>query len=300
MNRRYRKNLSWLILGKRINRAVDLHPILARKVAAARKRGLHWQAYRMVEEDKYRGRKPAGQWLWIPKARIIGHLELPAPGDTFVGGKQHSITWSRAHPLARNLKEVWFQHQWGHSRRGKMERWGPEDFGPTPYYEHWLEAREVAEREGRKMPPFKKWRARLGEEWHWTWYRGTRSARTPRPNAPRGWDNPKASRLAHRLTASLRKLRTRLKALVSRVQAAGSYGIGWDTVLDRTEAAILRCCPGMFGRELATINGLRRRYEGYIMPIYTAILPANMAIIKTERALGVRTRRPVRRWPRRR
>lgn len=98
----------------------------------------------------------------------------------------------------------------------------------------------------------------------------------------------KAASFARSLEKRLRRLRTyllRLKALMTR-----NYAIGWDTILDRTEAAILRCCPGMFRRELSRIEGLRRRYEGYKMPGHLAIEPAERAIGRTERALGMRRR----------
>lgn len=95
-------------------------------------------------------------------------------------------------------------------------------------------------------------------------------------------------RFARRLAASLRRLRAYLLRLIGTMRR--DYTIGWDTILDRTEAAILKCCPGLFKRELGRINSLRRSYEGYKMPGGTATEPAYDAIAKAERALGIRRR----------
>lgn len=95
-------------------------------------------------------------------------------------------------------------------------------------------------------------------------------------------------RFARRLTVSLRRLRASLLRLMRQVR--GGQILGWDTILDRTEAAIFRCCPGMFKRELGRINGLRRSYEGYKMPTGTATEPTLDAIARAERALGMRSR----------
>jgi hypothetical protein len=97
----------------------------------------------------------------------------------------------------------------------------------------------------------------------------------------------KRKRFVRRVTAALRKLRRYLLRLKSRTLAGGI--MGWDTVLDRAEAAIFRArVPGMFRRQLQEIESLRRRYDGYKMPTVTALGPLNVALSKIERALGLR------------
>lgn len=109
---------------------------------------------------------------------------------------------------------------------------------------------------------------------------GTKGARRP---------SAKTARFAARLAASLRRLRAYLVQLETKANRGRIFC--WDTILDRTEAAILRCCPGMFRSELSRIESLRRKYEGSKMPTTTAVWPASDAIDKAERALGLRTRR---------
>lgn len=243
--------MSWLILGGRITKIDALHPVLQRVARAALKRGLRWQAYHLVEEDKYRNKRPAGQWLWVPKARIIGHLELPSFG-TFEGGRKYAIRWSRSHPLARSLKEVWQIHQWGDPQ---LRRWarrrGPRTPYPAPSYEHWLEAREVAEREGRTIAPFEKWREELSSAWHWDWYqsgssllRRQRTSTNPRRRKPGrlvGYVRVYSARV---VTASLKKSiaclkRARLRFHVDFNHVAGRFEL-WVHKADHQRA--MRAC----------------------------------------------------------
>lgn len=186
-----RRNMSWLVLGARIMKLSGLHPSIQKVASGATRRGMKWYAYRMIEEDKYRNRKPAGQFLWIPKANLIGHVSIAEPGSGgFLGYDKptyHSVSWDRPHPLARNIKEVWDVHQWGTYRKGKIRRHGggKDDVSNAPEFAHWLEAREVAEREGRTITPYRQWQEEMSEPFHSTWLRTWktskgRPARNPR------------------------------------------------------------------------------------------------------------------------
>jgi hypothetical protein len=185
---RVRKNMSWLELGSRIMKVDLLHPTIQNVARGATRRGMKWFAYRMTEVDKYGGRQPYGQWIWIPKANLIGHVDVAPPGSGgFIRAKgpnvQYAVQWERGHPLARNVKEVWHAYHWGHSRRGKLQRYGGSDVLNSPMYEHWLEAREIAKREGRTIQPWDKWRSEMSEPFHHAWWaRG----RTSKGNPGRG------------------------------------------------------------------------------------------------------------------
>jgi hypothetical protein len=174
---RVRKNMSWLELGSRIMKLDKLHSTIQNVARGAIRRGMKWFAYRVTEVDKYGGRQPYGQWLWIPKANLIGHVSIAPPGSGgFITGQgsktiPFSVSWSRPHPLARTVKEIWYAYNWGHSRRGKLQRYGSRDISLAPGYEHWLEAREIAKREGRTIAPWDKWRSEMSEPFHSTWWR---------------------------------------------------------------------------------------------------------------------------------
>jgi hypothetical protein len=188
MGRGVRKNMSWLVLGKRIMKLEKLHHTIQNVVRGALKRGLKWQAYNIIEEDKYRHRQPYGQWLWIPKAGLIGHVSIAPPGSGgFIGRDKpyyHSVRWSRAHPLARDLKEVWRAYNWGTYERGKIRRYGG-TLSSAPEFAHWLEAREVAKREGRSIASYDEWSKEMSGPFHSAWLRARRNpkGRHPRRNA---------------------------------------------------------------------------------------------------------------------
>lgn len=194
MPSQYRTNLSWLVLGRRITKVDALHGKIAPKARAAAARGMKWRAYRTVEEDKHGHRRPWGQWLWIPKAGVVGHLELPPSGGTFVGGERYALRWRKAHPLARSAREVFDQlAQWTGAGEWRRTRKGRRAFEhPAPTYDHWLEAREAAEREGRKILPYRQWRDEVSEAWHWRWYQAGGERRREAGTAvnPRRWRTP--------------------------------------------------------------------------------------------------------------
>lgn len=173
-----RRNMSWLELGSRIMKLDGLHEVIRNVARGATRRGMKWYAYRMTEVNKYGGRQTWGQFIWVPKARLIGHLEVAPPGSGgFIGhGKPvyHSVRWERPHPLARTIKEVWDAHIWGTYHKGKIRRYGGA-LSVAPEFAHWLEAREVAEREGRKIQPYKEWRDEMSEPFHSTWWRAGRA-----------------------------------------------------------------------------------------------------------------------------
>lgn len=99
----------------------------------------------------------------------------------------------------------------------------------------------------------------------------------------------KVERAARRIAAKLLKLRANLRRILT--QADRGAFLGWDTILDRTENAILKSgCAGAFCRALAAIRGLRRRYEGCKMPVETAVEPAWSIIGIIERDLKIRRR----------
>lgn len=170
-----RRNMSWFELGSRVMKIDNLHPTIQNVARGATRRGMKWFAYRLVEVDKYGHRTPYGQWLWVPKANLIGRVDV-APPDSggFIRAKgpniQYAVSWERGHPLARNVKEVWEAYNWGHSRRGKLQRYSG-DVSIAASYEHWLEAREVAKREGRTIAPWDQWRSEMSEPFHSTWWR---------------------------------------------------------------------------------------------------------------------------------
>ena len=174
---RVRKNMSWFELGSKITKLEKLHPTIQNVARGALKRGMKWIAYRLVEVDKYGHRQPYGQWLLVPKANLIGRVDVAPPGSGgFITGPGNktipfSVSWARPHPLARDIKEVWHAYNWGHSRRGKLERYGSRDVSNAPHYEHWLEAREVARREGRTIASYDKWSSEMSEPFHSTWWR---------------------------------------------------------------------------------------------------------------------------------
>jgi hypothetical protein len=174
--------MSWLELGPRIMKLDRLHEAIRNVARGATKRGLKWYAYRMIEVNKYGGRQPYGQFLWVPKANLIGHLEVAPPGSGgFVGHGDkpisHAVSWDRPHPLARDIKEVWDAHQWGDFRRGKLRRYGRTDLSNSAQISHWLEAREVAEREGRSIKPFREWRDEMSEPFHSAWWRASQRSK---------------------------------------------------------------------------------------------------------------------------
>ncbi len=194
-----RRNMSWLELGSKITKLDLLHPAIQSVARGALRRGLKWHAYRMVEVNKYGGRQQYGQFLWVPKANLIGHLEVAPPGSGgFIGhGPKpvpHALRWERPHPLARNIKEVWNAHQWGTYQKGRIRRYGG-SLSSGPEFAHWLEAREAAEREGRTIPPYREWSKEMSEPFHSVWWRegwtskGRPPARNPRRRARRnaGW-----------------------------------------------------------------------------------------------------------------
>lgn len=290
-----RHNMSWMELGTRITKIALLHPILRTKAEAALKRGLKWQAYRLVEVNKYGGRQQYGQWLWIPATGLIGNLDIAPKGSGgfFGAGRSivhHAVSWGRAHPLARGIKEVWHAFNWGHSRRGKMSRYGGQDIVNSPNYEHWLEAREVAEREGRTIKSWDAWRSDMSSEFHEPWLRRHLDTEKRMEGLRRSsHKNPRARRVAKRLSSTtvllLKGLRRRLWGIKN--LAISTVVIGWDQVIDRTEQAILRSgVKSMFGGELREISGLWRRYKGCKMPLTTAISPASGALWKIDKALG--------------
>lgn len=85
----------------------------------------------------------------------------------------------------------------------------------------------------------------------------------------------------------------RLRSSIIRLERAyrDDKIVGWDQVLDKTEAAVFRYgLQRVFKRNLGTINRLRREYEGYKMPADTAFIPAEDIIHKTERLLGIKIR----------
>lgn len=179
MKRSARSNLSWQQLGRKL-RFQSLWPTLQKVVKAARQRRLKWEAFRLIEADKYGNRKPIGQWMWIPKTRVIvevvrGHFIGAGgrPVGRVVNGTREIIHRERVHPLARTAKEAFDAVKWGDWRRGKRRRWGGTRMTPGPQYTDWLEAREWAQREGRKIAPFDKWRSDISERWHWEWYRSS-------------------------------------------------------------------------------------------------------------------------------
>jgi hypothetical protein len=176
-----RRNMSWLELGSRIMKLDSLHEAIRNVAWGASKRGLKWYAYRMTEVNKYGGRQPWGQFLWVPKAKLIGHLEVAPPGSGgFIGcGKPfyHSLRWDRPHPLARNIKEVWHAHNWGTYQKGKIRGYGFAGPSNSPEFAHWLEAREVAQREGRKIAPYEEWSKEMSEPFHSTWWRAGHSSK---------------------------------------------------------------------------------------------------------------------------
>lgn len=168
-----RRNMSWMELGTRIMKVDLLHPSIQNVARGATKRGLKWQAYRLVEVNKYGGRQPYGQWLWVPKANLIGRVDVAPPGSGgFIGRGDkpyyHSVSWARPHPLARNLKEVWRAYNWGTYQRGKIRRYGG-SISSAPEFAHWLEAREVATREGRTIASYDEWSKAMSEPFHATW-----------------------------------------------------------------------------------------------------------------------------------
>lgn len=174
-----RPNMSWLELGTRIMKVDLLHPSIQNVARGATRRGLKWQAYRISEVSKYGGRQDYGQWLWVPKANLIGHVSIAPPGSGGFIGKgdkpyYHAVKWSRAHPLARTLKEVWHAYHWGTYERGKIRRYGS-SISSAPEFAHWLEAREAATREGRTIAPYKEWSAEMSEPFHATWLRARRN-----------------------------------------------------------------------------------------------------------------------------
>jgi hypothetical protein len=196
--------MSWLELGSRIMKLDSLHPTIQNVARGALRRGLKWQAYRMIEVNKGGQRQPYGQWLWVPKANLIGRVDIAPPGSGgFIRAKgpnvEYSVQWSRSHPLARNLKEVWHAYNWGHSRRGKLERYGGRDVWNSPSYEHWLEAREVADREGRKISSWDQWSREMSEPFHSTWWREFRTSkgRSPGQNPRRRCDGCKRATTVH-------------------------------------------------------------------------------------------------------
>lgn len=172
-----RRNMSWMELGSRIMKLDSLHEAIRNVARGATRRGLKWYAYRMIEVNKYGGRQPYGQFIWIPKANLIGHLSVAPPGSGgFLGRDKpfyHSVHWERPHPLARNIKEVWDVHNWGTYRKGRIRRYSSEvpSLSPSqsPEFAHWLEAREVAEREGRKIAPFREWQKEKSDAFHEAW-----------------------------------------------------------------------------------------------------------------------------------
>lgn len=89
-------------------------------------------------------------------------------------------------------------------------------------------------------------------------------------------------------------LRKYLRAL--KTKAFGGDILGWDLILDRTREAIFRYGAAQFLRaQIRETESLARRYEGYKMHVVTALGPANVALAKIERALGMRPTRRRRR-----
>lgn len=85
------------------------------------------------------------------------------------------------------------------------------------------------------------------------------------------------------------KLQALRRYLISLVRKVEPYGIGWDIVLDRTREAIFRYGASKFLRaQVRETESLARRYEGYMMPVVTAIGPANWAIHRIEKVLKMK------------
>jgi hypothetical protein len=198
-----RRNMSWLELGSRIMKIDLLHRTIQNVARGAGRRGMKWFAYRLTEVDKYGGRQPYGQWLWIPKANLIGHVSIAPPGSGgFIQASgpnlQYVVQWERGHPLARTVKEVWHAYHWGHSRRGRLQRYGGGDVSNAPLYEHWLEAREVAKREGRTIPSWDEWSKEMSGPFHHAWWaRGRTSKGNCGKNPGRRCDGCKRATTVH-------------------------------------------------------------------------------------------------------
>lgn len=183
-----RRNMSWLERGSRIMKLDRLHPSIQNVARGASRRKLKWVAYRVIEVDKYGNRKPEGQFLWIPKANLIGHVSIAPPGSGgFLGRDKpfyHAVHWHRPHPLARNIDEIWDVFNWGTYRKGKIRRYGSLSPSSAPEFAHWLEAREVAEREGRKIAPWREWQKEMSEPFHQTWLMHRHSKGNPGQRRP--------------------------------------------------------------------------------------------------------------------
>lgn len=98
---------------------------------------------------------------------------------------------------------------------------------------------------------------------------------------PRAESNPGRGR-----APNLKGLRTYLLGLKSKAFRGGI--MGWDTILDRTREAIFRYgAAALLKVQIRETESLARRYEGYKMHVVTALGPANVALHKIERALGI-------------
>jgi hypothetical protein len=152
-----RHNMSWTEIGSAVKQVSLLPEKFQRIVAAARKRGHKWFASRYIRGDKGGAKRQIGYAIWIPKAEILGFSQT----GIFVGETKEKTAFRfvRSHPLARTLKEAHHADVFTDWKRKGFRSHG------YPNFAHWLEYRDIREREKKSVHNFNAWQGVMSRRW---------------------------------------------------------------------------------------------------------------------------------------